>query len=131
MCDENATYTERATSWLKEQEPTADQIQEAYTKMLTMLAKKPDQVSADTDECLELLVKAYGRAGGSVDDLLSAVEDGKGESGMVQSEGVPLALDCGLLYEVSDAPAVELSQGEKRAVFLHLKEQLQGKTRTA
>lgn len=132
MCDEDSTYTERAKSWLKEHEPTSDQIQDAYSKMLAMLAKKPEVVNSDTDECLDLLVAAYGHAGGSVDDLLSSIE-AKKEAAVAGTQGGEggANLDYGSLYEVADAPTVVLPPSEKRAEFLRLKEQLSKKKQAA
>ncbi|MPQ69250.1 hypothetical protein [Pseudomonas sp. MWU12-2323] len=130
MCDEDTSYTERAKSWLKEHEPTSDQIQDAYSKMLALLAKKPEISNGDTDECLELLVSAYGHAGGSVDDLLSSIE-AKKEAAVAGAQGGEGGdeLDYGRLYEVADAPAIVLPPSEKRAEFLRLKEQLGKKNR--
>ena len=132
MCDEDSTYTERAKSWLKEHEPASDQIQSAYSKMLAMLAKKPEVANGDTDECLDLLVTAYGHAGGSVDDLLSSIEAKKEAAiaGAQDGEG-GTNLDYGSLYEVADAPTVVLPPSEKRAEFLRLKEQLSKKKQAA
>lgn len=133
MCDDDSTYTERAKSWLKESELTPEQIQDAYTRMLGMLTKKPEVANGDTDECLELLVSAFGQAGGSVDDLLSAHEAKKlpGAAKVAQAEGEEPSLDCGALYEVSDYPAVVLAPSEKRAAFLKLKDQLQKRASAA
>jgi len=122
MSDE-ATYTERAKGWIKELEPSADQIRDAYTKMQVMLTKNPEAVNGDTDDCLELLVNAYGCGGGDVDQLLAA-ECGKPAHGANSKVNEYIELDAGKLYEVSDGPVVELSSSEKRALFLELKERL-------
>jgi hypothetical protein len=129
MCDEDATFTERARAWLKEHEPTSDQIQDAYSKMLAALSKKPEAANSDTDECLKLLVLAYGLAGGSEDDLLIRV-DAKKDSAISAAPAtsdigvVGDGIDLGSLYEVASEPAVVLSPAEKRAEFLRLKAQL-------
>lgn len=124
MCEEEQTYTERARSWLKEHEPTSEQVQDAYTRMLTLLETKPHLAGADTDECLELLVSAYGHAGGSVDDLLSQIDAKK-----ASSAPAPIAENSGLdaspLYSVSDTPAIVLSPADKRAAFQKLKQSLE------
>lgn len=131
MCDEDSTYTERARSWLKEHEPTADQIQDAYFKMQTKIAKSADLAGGDTDECLELLIAAYGKAGGSVDELLSAVDAEKAAQQIPGAVAGTAELDCGTLYPVHEGPAVELPPDEKLAVFKRLKQQLEGKTKAA
>lgn len=123
MCDEDSTFTERARSWLKEFEPDQDQIQDAYSKMLAKLDKNPELSSDDTTECLDLLVKAYGGVGGSIDDLLAAVDASK-RTQPAPVEASEDALDFGNLYEVSDGPVVELSKEQKRDAFLKLKAQL-------
>lgn len=125
MCDEDSTFTERARSWLKESEPGQDEIQDAYSKMLAKLAKTPEIASADTDECLDLLVKAYGGVGGSTDGLLALVETAKA-SQPAEASADSIPLDFGNLYEVSDAPVVKLSKEEKRVAFLKLKAELSG-----
>jgi hypothetical protein len=136
MCDDDSTYTERAKSWLKELEPTSDQIQDAYTKMLAMLAKKPEIANGDTAECLEFLVAAFGSAGGSVDELLSRIQAKKDAAAAVVSGGSKSGegvadLDLGVLYDVADAPTVVLTPSEKRAEFLRLKDQLSKKSHAA
>ncbi|MFU5275125.1 hypothetical protein ACM7YY_10375 [Pseudomonas aeruginosa] len=129
MCDENATFTERVKAWLKEHEPTADQIQEAYTKMLTLLAKNPSQQGHDADTCLETLVNAYGQAGGEVDDLLSVDGQLKAEQSLSHPEHC--ALDPSPLYEVSDGPAEALPAPQKMELFKQLKRQFGAKAMTA
>jgi len=124
MCDEDQTYTERARGWLKEHEPTPDQIQGAYTKMLALVDSKPHLAGGDTDECLELLVCAYGAAGGSLDDLLSQIEAKKSSVSACATVDAPI-LDSSPLYTVSDGPAVSLEPDVKRAAFLQLKAQIQ------
>ena len=126
MSDEESTFTERASSWLKEFEPTPEQIQNAYSKMLCKLDKNPEIICADTEECLELLVKAYGGAGGAVDDLLATVEAAKATQPQIQQGHGTATFDLGNLYEVNDGPAVELSAEEKRDAFLRLKAQIGG-----
>lgn len=124
MCDEEQTYTERARGWLKEHEPTPEQIQGAYTKMLALLDTKPQLVGGDTDECLELLVSAYGAAGGSVDDLLSQIDAKKASlSPSVMVEAA--SLDSSPLYAVPETPVIALEPEVKRAAFIQLKEQIQ------
>ncbi len=126
MCDDSATYTERVKAWLKEHEPTPAQIQEAYTKMLAMLAKNPSQQSEDSDACLDILIEAYSGAGGSVDDLLAADEKVSAQHGGSQPESC--ALDSGPLYEVSASPVTPLPPSQKRAAFLQLKQQLSSRS---
>lgn len=126
MCDEDTTFTERASSWLKEFEPTPEQIQDAYSKMLTKLSKNPEIANADTDECLELLVKAYGGVGGSVDDLLASVQVAKKNQPQHPSSEAGAGLDLSNLYEVNDGPIVELSAEQKREAFLKLKSHIGG-----
>lgn len=128
MCDEDSTYTERARSWLKEFEPTPEQIQDAYSKMLCRLDKNPEITNADTDQCLELLIKAYGGVGGSVDDLLASVTAGKVNQSEVQlgESGTDTGLDLGNLYDVHDGPVVVLTAEQKRDAFLKLKAQIGG-----
>ncbi len=123
MCDDSAaTYTERVKAWLKEHEPTPDQIQGAYTKMLAKLANNPDEQSEDSDACLEILIEAYGGAGGVVDDLLAADEKtASRQRGAVQESCL---LDSGPLYDVEATPIAPLAPSEKRAAFLQLKQQL-------
>lgn len=132
MCEDASTFTERAASWIKEFEPSPDQLQDAYTKMLSKLAKEPELANADTEACLELLIACYGKSGGSVDDLLSAIDAGKpGQAGVAAGgDCIEGDLDYGVLYEVSDEPRVALDPSEKRAEFLRLKAQLQS-NRTA
>jgi hypothetical protein len=115
------TFTERVNAWLKEHEPTAEQVQEAYTKMLTLLAKNPDQQGPDADTCLETLVSAYGRAGGEVDDLLSV--EGQLRTEQAQSHPESCALDPSPLYEVSDCPSESLPAPQKMELFQQLKRQ--------
>lgn len=129
MCDDSPSFTSRARAWLKEHEPTADQIQEAYTKMLILLAKKPSQQGPDADTCLETLVNAYGRAGGEVDDLLSVDGQLKAEQSLSQPEHC--ALDPSPLYEVSDGPAEALPAPQKMELFKQLKRQFGAKAMTA
>ena len=129
MCDDSPTYTERVRAWLKEHEPTADQIQEAYTKMLTLLAKNPSQQGPDADTCLETLVNAYGRAGGEVDDLLSV--EGQLKTDQALSNPEHCALDPSPLYEVSDSPAEALPAPQKMELFKQLKRQFGSKAMTA
>ena len=126
MCDEDSTFTERARSWLKDLEPGQDEIQDAYSRMQALLAKKPEIAGVDTDECLDLLVKAYGGVGGSVDDLLALVETAKASQPAVANTD-STAIDFGNLYEVNEGPIHELSKEEKRDAFLKLKAQLGGK----
>lgn len=129
MCDDSPTFTERVRAWLKEHEPTADQIQEAYTKMLTLLAKNPSQQGPDADTCLETLVNAYGRAGGEVDDLLSVDGQLKAEQSLSHPEHC--ALDPSPLYEVSDGRAESLPAPQKMELFKQLKRQFGAKAMTA
>lgn len=126
MCDEE-TFTERARGWIKEFEPTPEQIQSAYTNMLAKLAKNPELVNEDTDECVELLIKAYQHSGGSVDDLFSAVEAAKAQGVAGAGSAVVADPDYGALYEVGNGPTVTLAPEEKKAAFQALKAQLQGK----
>ncbi|NVL50005.1 hypothetical protein F2S72_09670 [Pseudomonas syringae pv. actinidiae] len=126
MCDEENTYTERARSWLKEFEPTLDQIQDAYSKMLAMLDKHPKVVSADTDQCLKVLVAAYGGVAGSEVDLAALVSATKETAVETAVTAPETGLDLGNLYEVSDGPVAELSPAEKRDAFKKLKAQFGG-----
>lgn len=121
MCDDSPTYTERVTAWLKEDEPTAEQIQEAYSKMLTMLAKNPSKQGPDADTCLETLANAYARTGGDMDELLSM--DGKLKVETFSADHEQCALDASPLYEVSDSPAVALPAPRKMQLFKQLKQQ--------
>lgn len=123
MCDEDQTYTERARSWLKEHEPTSEQIQDAYTRILTLVETKPHVAGGDTDDCLELLVSAYGKAGGSIDDLLSQF-DAKKNAAAAALSVENCGLDVSPLYTVSDAPALVLSPDDKREAFRRLKQSL-------
>ena len=124
MCDD-ATFTERVNAWLKEYEPTAEQIQEAYTKMLTLLANNPSKQGPDADTCLETLVNAYGRSGGEVDDLLSV--DGKLKTEQARTHPEHCALDPSPLYEVSDRQVEVLPAPQKMALFKQLKQQFGAK----
>lgn len=126
MCDEESTFTERARAWLKADEPTQEQIQSAYTRMLAKLDKQPELCNADTDECVELLISAYRGVGGSIDELLASVEAGKQEKPKHASVDAEACLDSGKLYEVSEGPVVELPPEQKRDAFLKLKAQLGG-----
>ncbi|WP_121498126.1 hypothetical protein [Pseudomonas aeruginosa] len=121
MCDESPTYTERVTAWLKEDEPTAEQIQEAYSKMLTLLAKNPSKQGPDADTCLETLANAYARTGGDMDELLSM--DGKLKLEQANADDEQCALDASPLYEVSDCRAVGLPEPQKKELFKQLKQQ--------
>ncbi|HBP1602476.1 TPA: hypothetical protein L5U90_003581 [Pseudomonas aeruginosa] len=121
MCDESPTYTERVTAWLKEDEPTAEQIQEAYSKMLTLLAKNPSKQGPDADTCLETLANAYARTGGDMDELLSM--DGKLKVEQANADHEHCALDASPLYEVSDYRVVGLPEPQKRELFKQLKQQ--------
>lgn len=129
MCDESATFTERVNAWLKEYEPTAEQIQEAYTKMLALLANNPSKQGPDADTCLETLVNAYGRSGGEVDDLLSV--DGKSKAEQARSHPEHCALDPSPLYEVSDRPVEALPAPQKMELFKQLKQQFGAKAARA
>ncbi len=72
MTDDAPGYAERARAWIKEQEPTAEEIRDAHARMAKLIETKPHLTTADTDECLEVLITAYGEQGGLVDDLLAA-----------------------------------------------------------
>ncbi|MFL1449307.1 hypothetical protein ACI77O_13000 [Pseudomonas tritici] len=96
--------------------------------MLAKLATSPDLVNADTDECVELLIVAYRMAGGSVDDLFSAIDKEKAEKAKIGDVGgAACEPDYGSLYDLPDTPVVALAPEAKKAVFLALKAQLQGK----
>lgn len=127
MCDEVQTYTKRACGWLKEHEPSAEQIQDAYTKMLAMLDSKPHLSGTDTDECLELLVSAYGDAGGSVDDLLSQTIERKAANTLSFSSET-VELDTTPLYTIANDPVITLEPDVKRAAFLELKQRIEQDT---
>ena len=125
MCDEDSTFTERARAWLKADEPTQEQIQDGYSKMLAKLERNPELSNADTDSCLELLASAYRSVGGCVDELLATVEAAKLSQPQPHSvEGA--ALDLSNLYEVSDGPIVQLTAEQKQDAFSKLKAQFGG-----
>ncbi|KAF0254038.1 hypothetical protein [Pseudomonas putida] len=126
MCDEDSSFTERARAWLKADEPTQEQIQNAYSKMLAKLEKNPELANPDTDSCLELLVSAYRGVGGSEDELLATVEAAKLNQPQHQSVDVGARLDLGNLYEVGDGPAVQLTPEQKRDAFSKLKAEFGG-----
>lgn len=127
MCDETTSFTQRAKAWIKESEPTRDQIQDAYSKMKAKVAKEPNLENEDTEQCLEFLITAYAKAGGSLDDLLCAEE----ETSNVASAAIEASLDYGPLYQVSDSPVDQLAPSEKRAAFLRLKDQLKRQSLSA
>jgi len=123
MCDTDNSFTERAKGWITDKEPTPDEIQSAYRNMLAMLAKNPDAANEDTDECLDLLLRAFQSAGGPIDDLLANVKPS--QSAPIVAVEPESGLDCSPLYEVADAPIVELSPSEKLVEFQRLKSLLQ------
>lgn len=129
MFDEDTTFTERARSWLKEFEPTPEQIQGAFSGMLAKLDKTPTLANDDTEECLNLLKMAYAGVGGSVDAMLAAIDAAKQAQPPTHPVEPGAGLDLGNLYEVNDGPVVELPSEEKRDAFLRLKAQFGGQVK--
>lgn len=119
MTDDSLGYTERARTWIKEQEPTAEELRDAHARMARLIETKPHLATADTDECLEVLIAAYGERGGLVDDLLAVVPQAGSKSGLmnVTSEA---QLDASPLYAF-DEDRVVLEPEVKQAAFRDLK----------
>lgn len=115
-------FSQRARDWVKEAEPSTEQLFNAYQNMTQKLRREPSLKDEDAESCLEFLIEAYAEAGGDVDDLLVQETD-KAHPGATGE----FKLDPSPLYEVADEATPKLSGSEKRQEFLRLKERLCGK----
>lgn len=119
MDAEIENFTTRAKDWIKEAEPTAEQLHRAYAAMVNKLKTEPHLASDDTEHCLQILSEAFQEAGGDLDVLIV-----HGEEAKAGAEPVEYKFDPSPLYSVDAVAAPRLGPAEKLAVFIQLKEQL-------
>lgn len=119
MTDDAQGYTERARAWIKEQEPTAEEVRDAHARMVKLIEAKPHLATADTDDCLEVLIAAYGERGGLVDELLSASCPLDTTPDLLKASS-EAQLDASPLCTFDEVPVV-LAPEVKQAAFRDLK----------
>ncbi len=120
MHDHPSRYAERAKAWVKEFEPSKDELRDAYVKMKAKSEKDSSVDPADCESCLEYLIEAYQSAGGNVDDLL-ALEEG----GSMEQPSVDYKFDASPLCAVeAEVVLPKMTRHEKQEQFAKLKEML-------